>query len=621
MRYMATIFCVSCVVACSGGSGTAPAVPIMPPAGSISIADVQGNGSSSPLVGQMVSVSGIVTGDFQDDDADETSNLGGFYVQQESPDEDATTSDGVFVFDGNNPATDVAVGDRVDVQGTVSEYFGETQITTPTVNIVGSGSVQPTDVTLPADDTVTNSDGDLIADLERYEGMLLRFPQVLSVTNLRDLERFGAVGLSQGGRLYQFTNMNTPGSSGYAAHKAANARRSIELDDGQRLSNPAMLRYLNVGNSADYSIRTGDSIAGFTGNLRYSRGSGGNGDELWRLMPTTGLLFDATNPRPGNPSVGGNLRVASFNVLNFFSTIDTGQSVCGPQGNENCRCADSAQELDRQLTKIVSALAPMDADIVGLIELENNSNDSLQLVVDALNTRIGTNSYAFLNTGTIHNDAIKTGFIYRSSTVSLAGTFALLDRSVDSRYNDARNRPALAQSFEVNVTGAILTVIVNHLKSKGSSCEVEGDPNLGDGQGNCNETRTSAAAAIVNWIATDPTSSGDPDYLIIGDLNAYTQEDPLTAFANAGFTNLLDTNDDPYSFVFDAQAGALDHAIGSASLVPQVKDTIEWHINADEPALLDYNLGNGRDPSLFDADSAYRASDHDPVIIGLDLTD
>jgi hypothetical protein len=568
----------------------------------------------------MVSIRGVVTGDFQNNDADDANNLGGFYVQDETPDPDPATSDGIFVFDGDGPVTDVGIGDRVSVQGIVNEFFGETQITKPTVNIVGSGSIQATDVMLPAERTATNSDGDLIADLERYEGMLLRFPQALSVSNLRNLERFGAVGLSEGGRLYQFTNANAPDAKGYAEHKSLTAGRSIVLDDGKRSSNPATLRYLHAGRSAGYSLRTGDTIAGITGNLRYSRGSGGNGDESWRLMPTMDPRFDAGNPRPGKPPVGGSVRVASFNVLNFFSTVDSGLGVCGPRGSDNCRGADSRRELHRQLAKIVSALTLLDADIVGLMELENNSSASLQMIIDALNDKLGKSVYAFVNTGTIHDDAIKTGFVYKTSTTGLVGSFALLGRSGDSRFNDARNRPAVAQSFEVIATGAVLTVIVNHLKSKGSSCDADGDPNLADGQGNCNQTRTSAAAAIADWVASDPTGSNDPDYLIIGDLNAYTREDPLTALKNAGFTSLLDARSNPYSFVFDAQAGALDHAIASASLVSQVVDTIEWHINADEPALLDYNLENGRDPALFDPDSPYRASDHDPVVVGLDLT-
>ena len=261
----------------------------------------------------------------------------------------------------------------------------------------------------------------------------------------------------------------------------------------------------------------------------------------------------------------------------------------------------------------------MDADIIGLIELENNTSASISTIVSALNARLGSNDYAFLDTGSIGDDAIKTGFVYRTSRVQLTGPFAVLSSSVDPGFNDARNRPALAQSFEVNASGAILTVIVNHLKSKGSSCATDGDTNLGDGQGNCNMTRTNAATAITAWLATDPTGSNDDDFLIIGDLNAYAAEDPLTALTNAGMVSLLDT--DPYSFVFDGQSGALDHAIASSSLAPQVAEIIEWHVNADEPAVLDYNLENRRDPNLFDPDSPYRASDHDPVIIGLDLTD
>lgn len=603
-----------------GGGGTAPATPPPTPTGGTSVTDVQGSGSTSPMSGVTVTLSAIVTGDFQDNDANSTNNLGGFYVQQETPDTNASTSEGVFVFDGDNPATGVDVGDRVDITGTVSEYFGETQINATAVSVTGTGLIQATDVNLPASTVATNSDGDVIADLERYEGMLVRFPQKLTVSSLRFLERYGEVGLAQGGRPFQFTNSNQPDSPAYASHKDALAAVSIVLDDGLRSNNPAVIRHLNAGATPDYSIRTGDSISGVTGNLRYSRGSGGSGDEGWRLVPTENTQFDDDNPRPGAPTVAGSIRVASFNVLNFFSNVDNGQAICGPQADQNCRGADSAAELSRQLNKTVSALEMMSADIVGLIELENNASASVVALVDALNDRIGGGSYAFVNTGSIHDDAIKTAFIYDTASIQPSGAFAALTSTVDPRFDHNRNRPALAQTFEVLGSGATLTVVVNHLKSKGSSCDSAGDPNTNDGQGNCNMTRTSAAAAIADWINTDPTASSDPDFLIIGDLNAYVMEDPLTAFKNAGLTNLLEASADPYSFVFDAQAGALDHALATASLVSQVSETIEWHINADEPQLLDYNLENGRDAGLFDASSPYRASDHDPVIIGLDLT-
>ena len=609
-----------CLAAACGGGNSSSAAPPNPPPASTTISDIQGAGAASPMEGQTVTVTGIVTGDFQENDTDDRRNLGGFYVQGGPPDLNLETSDGVFVFDGTNPATDIDAGDLVEVTGTVAEYFGETQINATSVRVIGVGGVVARPLSLPFNATTTNSDGDPIADLERYEGMLVELLGPLTVSGHHNLGRFGTVILSQGGRLMQFTNSNTPDVAGYSAHALMNARRSIILDDGLRVQNPSAIHYLSAGAAANYSIRSGDTLDSVIGVLRYSRGSGGSGDETWRLMPTVDPQFTAANPRPGAPAIGGTLRVASFNVLNFFTTIDNGQSNCGPQTNQSCRGADSNAEFARQLEKTVTALVMLDADIIGVMELENNASASLSMLVDAMNARAGTSNYTWVDTGTIHDDAIKTGFIYRSSRVSTVGDFALLDRSVDSRFNDARNRPALAQSFALDASGAVLTVAVNHLKSKGSSCDADGDPNLGDGQGNCNITRTNAAAALADWLATDPTGSGDSDVLIIGDLNAYAEEDPLTTFASAGFTNLLPSQTNPYSFVFDAQSGALDHALVSASLAPQIVETMEWHINADEPRLLDYNLDNGRDPNLFDGTTPYRASDHDPVVIGIDLT-
>ena len=307
-------------------------------------------------------------------------------------------------------------------------------------------------------------------------------------------------------------------------------------------------------------------------------------------------------------------------MLNFFTTIDNGQDNCGPRGNLGCRGADDSQEYDRQLEKTVTALSIIDADIVGLIEVENNAQDSLSALVAALNASVGAGTYAFIDTGAIGTDAIKVGFIYKPAAVSPAGAFEVLDSSVDARFNDSKNRPVLAQTFTQVSDGESLTVVVNHLKSKGSDCDDVGDPNLDDGQGNCNQTRTNAALAIVDWLATDPTSSGDSDFLIIGDMNAYLQEDPIQAFWNAGYTNLAETTTpDSYSYVFNGQQGTLDHGFASASLLPQVTGYVEWHVNADEAPARDYNLDFGRDASIFDGTTPYRASDHDPVIIGIDL--
>ena len=589
-----------------GGSGNGNPPP-NDPVGT-SVFDIQGAADASPLLGQNITVTGIVSGDFQDNDADPSSDLSGFYLQDATADSDPATSEGVFVFDGSSPAVDVSVGDQVTVEGSVNEHFGETQIAATQVTIVGTGAIQPVDVNLPA-------------NLEQYEGMLIRLPQALTVASLFELERFGTAQLVANGRPFQFTNQNAPDVAGYAAHQADLASSAILIDDGRSEQNLAPIRYLHAGSGADYSIRSGDTITGLTGNLRYSRGSGGSGTEGYRLVPTGRPLFDSQNLRPTAADVTGSLRVVSFNTLNFFSTIDSGQNNCGPAGNNGCRGADSADELERQLSKLVTALNLIDADIAGLIEIENNSGAALQMLVARLNL-ISNDSYDFVNTGAIGDDVITTAYLYKTSTVSLNGAAVILDSTVDVRFDDNRNRPALAQSFTQLSNNAVLNVVVNHLKSKGSSCSSSGDRDLNDGQGNCNATRTSAATALADWVAADPTGSGDPDYLVIGDLNAYTFEDPLAALKSAGLTSLLEVSagGNAWSFVFAGQSGALDHALATASLAPQVAEIVEWHINADEPTALDYNTEFGRDPALFDAASTYRASDHDPIIIGLDLT-
>ena len=603
-----------------GGRGSAATNP--PPGDNAVLTpvyDVQGSDRDSPLEGQHVIVVAVVTGDAQDNSVDGTNKLGGFFVQDEIPDSDATTSDGVFVFDGNNPAVDVNVGDRVRIDGTVTEYFGETQISATHVDVIGSGSIPPTDITLPAT-LVENSDGILIADLEQYEGMLVRFPQILTINDLYFLERYGEVLLSHRGRSFTYTNQNSPDVAGKDANLRAAASLNILLDDGKRSQNVTPVRYLRAGALPDYSIRAGDTIRELTGNLRFSRGSGSSGLETYRLIPNGEPEFESLNPRPGSPTIGGTLRVATLNVRNFFSTIDTGPDVCGPTSSDDCRGANGVEELDRQLRKIVTALRQMNADIVGLIEVENNGGDSLRRIVNELNRELGAGTYAYAKTGIIGTDAITTGLIFKPATVSLRGPHAVLDSSVDARFLDSRNREPLAQTFEQNSSGELFTVVVNHLKSKGSSCN--GDPDLGDGQSDCNRTRTEAAAALADWLGTDPTASGDPDFLIIGDLNAHTAEDPLTALRSAGYINLVQAaiGTESYSYAYRGQFGTMDHALASPELATQVVAAMEWHINADEPPILNYNLEFGRDPSLFDAESPYRVSDHDPIIVGIDLS-
>jgi predicted extracellular nuclease len=356
---------------------------------------------------------------------------------------------------------------------------------------------------------------------------------------------------------------------------------------------------------------------------------------LYRIQPTLGAAHSNANPRPAvHDAVGGSLKVSSFNVLNFFTTLNDGVNhICGPLQNQECRGANDANEFTRQRDKLISAISAINADVVGLIEIENHPGDIPTAdLVSGLNDAMGAGTYDYIVTAAVGSDAIRVAIIYKPATVTPIGSFAVLDTSVDPRFLDQLNRPVLAQTFVQDATGGVLTVAVNHLKSKGSDCNAVGDPDTGNGAGNCNLTRKAAAEALVDWLATDPTGSGDADFLIIGDLNSYDKEDPIDVI-KAGPDDTTGTGDDytdmvfhfqgegAYSYVFDGQLGYLDHALAPSGLLAQVTGVTIWHINADEPSLIDYDTTfKGPNQEAIYAPDAYRSSDHDAVIVGLDLT-
>jgi hypothetical protein len=488
--------------------------------------------------------------------------------------------------------------------------------------------------------------------------MLVRFETQLAIAEYFELARYGQLVLSAGGRPRQFTDLAAPSVTGFTNHQIDFAKRTIILDDTNNVQNDAITGtdkpyfWPRPGLSITNRFRGGDTITNLTGVLHWSF-AGQTGTDAWRIRPVEpafSYTFTSTNPRPPAPNLSGSVTVAAYNVLNYFLTIDeTASSTSGPCGANrdlDCRGPDSVVERDRQQTKLTQALLGLDADIVGLIEMENTPGVTPTLeIVNDLNAVPGTIPYSFIDTGVIGTDAIRVGIIYRPSIVTPVGVFKILDSSVDPEFDSSRSRPALAQTFRENASGAIFTVVVNHFKSKGDSglggtsgiCTTQGpgaDVNCdkGDGQGFWNDTRTKAAQALARWLATDPTNSGDPDFMIIGDLNAYRNEDPVTALEAAGYIDLIDTRigASAYSFLFSGQLGYLDHALASPSLAAQVTAVDEWHINADEPPLLDYN-DEVRDvgEATFERESAalplyapdaFRTSDHDPVIVGLNLT-
>ena len=351
------------------------------------------------------------------------------------------------------------------------------------------------------------------------------------------------------GRLQQPTNVVLPGGPA-GALQAANNRNQITLDDSNLTQNPDPIVYPPPGLLAlpplPNIVRSGDSVSAIAGVLTQGNPGWTTPGNIYRINPFSMPTFTATNPRPAAPNpvrASGSLKVSSSNVLNYFLTLDTTNTPpfpCGPSANQECRGANTAFEFTRQRDKLLQALYILNADIVGLMELENTPNvEPLADLVNGLNALAGAGTYDYIATGTIiPGDVIKVGLIYKPGVVQPVGDFAILNSLVDPTFSSG-NRPALAQTFEEIATNGRFTIIVNHLKSKGCTGATGLDTDQGDGQSCFNYTRTLAANALVTWALSDPTGTGDPDFMILGDLNAYAKEDPIAALETAGgYTNL-----------------------------------------------------------------------------------
>jgi predicted extracellular nuclease len=536
--------------------------------------------------GNTHTISGIVVGDFQAD-----TQLKGFFVQEEDTDidDDPTTSEGLFIYNPDGP--DVNVGDLVRVTGEVEEYYALTELKNISkVTICSRGAtVTPTTINLPFDNH---------SYLERYEGMLIKLPQTLTVTNNYKLGHYGQITLSNG-RLFAPTQITSPGANANA-QQAQNDLNRIIIDDGSTTRNPKPIPYPTPKLSATHTLRCGDTVTGVTGVLNYSFGN-------YHLLPTSTPNFISANPRPATPpSVGGTLKVASFNVLNYFNGFPTS------------RGAKTASEFKRQRDKIINAIIAMQADIIGLIEIENDgygANSAIADLTKGLNAAAPINTtYAFINPSfALGTDKIKVALIYRVETVTPIGVAA-------TTTEPPFRRPPLAQTFREKASAEQITIVVNHFKSKGD-CPNDNSLNEDqkDGQACWNAERVQAAKTLTAWLAT----TGEENILIIGDLNAYAKEEPITVIKNAGYTDLLQkfVGTNAYSYIYQAQAGSLDHALASAKLSPKVTGATEWHINADEPQIIDYkdkHYGAPKSADLYNA-KPYRSSDHDPLIIGLNL--
>ncbi|MFW1972779.1 ExeM/NucH family extracellular endonuclease [Acinetobacter bereziniae] len=596
-----------------GDTATPPATAVSCSTADTPIADLQ-----SATQNQQYVVRGVITADYRYQDG-----FSGFYIQTPDTKAKANLSNAIFVYiPAGSTVTGGKVGEEVILKGRLTTYQNQLQLdqlsnNIGTCNNQAANLISATPIQLPFS-SLTDATGH---SPKRYQGMLVKMPQTLTVSENYDYGRYGQLSLSLG-RLYIPTNLYPAKSAEAVALAKTNLLSKIILDDGY--NNQNRTPWLPANFNAANTLRTGYQLKNVEGILEYRFNA-------WRIQPiqnkTPPEIVKDTNPRNSNVPAKDTkqVRVAAFNVLNY----DNSPLI----GVKPDRGANTSSEFNRQHAKTVSAIKAIDADVYGLMEIANNGYGDKSAVA-YLTKALGAD-WKYVsppNMDKLGTDVIAVAIIYNSKRVKTVGNPVVYDDLTQ------KNRVTMAQSFQALTGGKTFTVIPNHLKSKGSCPDDKTSPeaNQNDGQGCWNPTRVTAVQKLIQWMATNPTKAEKPNYLLVGDMNSYAKEDPILAFEKANYKVLL--NDEKigqgklaYSYVFgvasdatgNGGAGNLDHAIADANLYPMVKRTFAWHINADEPTALDYNEEFKTEEQIasFYSEDAFRSSDHDPVVVDLDLNE
>ena len=601
-------------------SGSATPTASETPAGQTSIADIQGTTDTSPMVGRTVTTTGVVTAAYP------KGGFNGLYIQTPGSGGVAKTptdaSDGIFVHSAK-AASAYTTGQCVVVSGEVSEFNGLTEINgTSVTETKGCADVKPVKLAaLPRTD----------AQREAYESMLVEPQGTYTISNNYQLNQFGTVGLAFGTEpLYQGTEVARPGEDAKKVEDE-NRARSINLDDGASWNyqtndeaKNSPLPYL----SQDTPMRTGSHV-GFTRPVIMDYRFG------WNFQPT-GMVSGAqspnspittTNDRPAKaPSFDSDLKLASFNVLNYFTDLGKDEDGCKaytdrtgtPVTANFCtvRGAYTQEAFHDQQAKIVTAINGLDADVVALMEVENSASitylpgqprdKALAHLVDELNKAAGSQVWGYVASPTVvppHEDVIRTAFIYRLDSVRPEGPSLIL---MDDAYANARQ--PLAQKFVAKDVRGSFVAVANHFKSKGSG---EDD---GTGQGKSNPSRIAQAQALLDWSAKE---FADEPVFLLGDFNAYGMEDPVMKIKDAGYTEVVEQLAPGAStFQYGGRLGSLDHIFANAAAMRMVHGAGVWDINADESIAMQYSRRN-YNVTDFHTSGPWAASDHDPALVGI----
>ncbi|MGM0524645.1 MAG: ExeM/NucH family extracellular endonuclease [Pseudomonadota bacterium] len=549
----------------------------------IAIHDIQGAAERSPMEGEQATVSGIVTANWSKKD-----QLNGFFIQSPAADadDDPLTSQGLFV-QTQNMSSKAEVGTQIRVTGTVSEANGLTQLTNPSsIYDCGPADQQLTTVTvsLPFDSR---------AQAEALEGMqvVVEGDEPLTISGHYQFPRHGYFDVSAG-RLWTPTQIAKPGSAANA-QRASNRLNRLQVDDNSN-QRPEVLPHQSLFHGPQNSLRSGATLQSLTGILSQYNDS-------YRLQPTAKLqLAERSKITPIYPKRADHLRVASFNVLNYFNGDGQGSGFPTERG------AESTEQLKRQQQKIVAALVALDADVLGLMEVENDGfsqHSAITQLTQALNqAQNKTYAIAQPRSERVGSDQISVAIIYNSERLTPSSHAKTLSKGPFTW----GSRVPLAQVFIDKNNDKAFTAVVNHFKSKGSCPDSGSNANQNDGQACWNPLRLESAESLLSWVASEQF----PAPVLLGDFNAYYHEDPMQHMTSNGYSNVSSERD--YSYVYDSQAGALDHILVADELMPSINSVQHINFNADEPGFYDY-----RDKAFYQP-GPYRSSDHDPLVVDFD---
>lgn len=560
----------------------------------LKMSDVQGAGDASPLVGQTVTVEGIITRDSR-----HPGGWRGFYLQQPDAetDRDSRTSDALFIYTDRSGGR---AGSRVRVTGQVKEFHGLTELTRVSeLTICGPGPLPAAvAVRLPWSDQKPP---------EHLENMRVTLTEPLTLIGHYSFARYGELILADRPQVTP-TELHPPGPEAYAMTEQQLLNR-LYLDDGKSTRNPDPLPWPASRLADGDPIRAGDQLSELTGVLDFRFGH-------WRLQPSREPRISDSNPRPIAPPrpAAATLRVVTFNLGNFFNGDGNGNGFADSRGARN------EKQLTQQTSRLVATLKAMDADVIAAVEMENDGYGDSSAIA-TLATALGPDWQFVATPGATGTDAIRTDFLYRADRVETVGPPLRLTGG----HFEHRGRPPIAQRFRpiAGQQPASVRIVVPHFKSKSCGGAKGADKDQQDGQGCYARRRTQAAEALADWLASlpEPSDGSFSGTLVTGDLNSYSREWPVLRLEEAGLTNLIRARhqcgqgDCPQTtYRYRGRPGSLDYALGSETLLDQVLDAGVWAINAAEFQAIGY-----QGPIAVPADSPWRSSDHNPVYTDLAL--